>query len=173
MASFDLFQKSFEQDKENTKQQHSTWLKESARTEASIAKAVELYNIADTTSAHSRLAQIFFYGKEGEYQDYYKSYEYLIRLPEDHSDITRYMLGKSYLEGLGVEQDTSKALEILIKTAENGHMNSKLLLANSYYNGTPFTQNDREALRWFMSAGKQGNANAQFMAGLILSKLSG
>ncbi|MCG3775694.1 MAG: Secretory immunoglobulin A-binding protein EsiB [Nitrospira sp.] len=73
-----------------------------------------------------------------------------LRNAADHGDaLAQYILGNSYLNGIGVSKDAVEAAKWYRKAADQGDSPSQYNLGNSYANGDGVAKDEAEAVKWY------------------------
>lgn len=91
----------------------------------------------------------------------------LFGMADEQGDVAaQYILGVSYLNGIGVPKDAGKAVEWFSKAAEQGLAWAQNDLARCYYNGNGMPRDVRKAVEWYHKAAEQEYAEAQFYLGV-------
>jgi len=119
--------------------------------------------------AYMFLATDYYNGSKVK-QDYVKAREYYQILFDAGIVGESYMLGKIYLEGLGIDADIDKGIEYY-KIASETHEGEKasMVLAKLYYDGEIVDRDIDEAIKWYERAVECGSWAAAKKLGDIYS----
>ncbi|MBL9135468.1 MAG: SEL1-like repeat protein [Verrucomicrobiales bacterium] len=79
-----------------------------------------------------------------------------------------WLIGKSYLEGDGVDRNVPKAMQWLTQAANHGHTEAAVTIAQLCLEGTEVTKDPRRAKALLESAAKGGSARASYLLGQLL-----
>ena len=77
----------------------------------------------------------------------------------------QYFLGKSYMDGTGIDQDYNEAAKWLLKAAEQGNNEAQKEIGICYYYGYGVGQDYNEAVKWFSKALDGGEPEVLYMVG--------
>lgn len=94
-------------------------------------------------------------------KDYPKALAIYRPLADKGDAFAQWMLGRMYLEGLGVPKDPEQAQRLLRQAANQGNASLQFQLGTVYLGGSALTQNDSEAGTWFRKAAEQGHPEAR------------
>ena len=98
--------------------------------------------------------------------------EWLISVLNKHAEIpefknvTAFLLGWCYQNGVGVVKDYKEAVRLFSLAAQQGHSDAQFNLGLCYQNGAGVVKDDKEAVRLFSLAAQQGDSDALFNLGL-------
>ncbi|MBE8182370.1 MAG: tetratricopeptide repeat protein [Candidatus Portiera sp.] len=100
----------------------------------------------------------------GAYQD--KDYEtaiFLFREAGEGGHVeANYLLGKMYVQGIGVSKDPIEAFQWFHNAADGGDASSQAILGAMYKLGEAVAQDDNKAEWWLRKAAEQGNIEAKY-----------
>ena len=117
-----------------------------------LEKAAE-YRLPD---AYFLLAQIYRHGLATGIGDQERSREMLIRAAKSGVDDAQVELGKTYLNGVGVEKDPKNAFRWFQIAARKGNAAAQNQLAHLYYRGNGTQVNPVESAKWHILASRAG-----------------
>jgi len=75
------------------------------------------------------------------------------------------LLGRCYLEGIGVHKDEAVGASWIRKAAEKGHVEAQVGLGGLYFSGTGVPEDKAMAAKWIREAAEKGHAMAQMWLG--------
>ena len=70
------------------------------------------------------------------------------------------LIGRLYLNGLGVSQDYNEAMRWFRKAADAGNVCAKDWIGWMYQHGHGVSQDDTEAMQWYRKAAEAGDSDA-------------
>ncbi len=76
-----------------------------------------------------------------------------------------YMLGKCYLDGLGVSKNETAALRWMEEPARQGIADAQFVVGKAQLEGVGIKKDEEEAVSWFKKATQQGHKDAQYLLG--------
>lgn len=86
---------------------------------------------------------------------------------EKGDSFAQLLIGRAYLEGIGVPPDSVKALGWLEKSARQGDPLGQALLGVAYWTGKGMAQDIQKAHEWIERSAEQGNALGRLYLGLM------
>jgi peptidoglycan hydrolase-like protein with peptidoglycan-binding domain len=123
--------------------------------------------IEDPAGESYRKGRDFFFGRNGQPQDYERAATFLRQAAEQGHSRAQNMLGAVYGKGLGVQPDYAEAVKWYRRAADQDLANGQYNLAVMYANGHGVPRDLAEAERWFRLAANQGYASAQYNLGYM------
>ena len=92
--------------------------------------------------------------------------EALARSAEKGNAESQYLLGRRYVEGVGVETNVNKGIELLQNSATQKCASSLVYLGDLFYYGESVTKNYETAMKYYRLAADLGDDYAEFKIGL-------
>lgn len=83
------------------------------------------------------------------------------------------LMGRCYLDSIGVQQNCEEALKWLELAANQGCSDSQNLVGIFYRNGIVVSQNHNEAYKWFKKSADQGNHDGLASLGMVYDRGEG
>ena len=77
------------------------------------------------------------------------------------------LLGRAYMDGIGVDQNVDRALVLLTSAADQGYAQAQYEVGVVYREGNVVQRDQVRALEYFLLAAEQGDPEAQYHAGFM------
>ena len=112
------------------------------------------------TEAQERLALLYYL--HGKYSD---ALVWARKAAVENSPLGLWMIGKCFLEGLGVEQDETEGIKWMEGAAELGDSSAQWHIALAYYKGTVLPKNYTKMFEYLKKSAGQGNNMGTLLLG--------
>ena len=90
-----------------------------------------------------------------------KNFKAWTRAAEKGTPEGQLLLGRCYLEGIGVDEDKTVGATWCRKAADQGYAEAQYLIGVCYFDGEGVDKDIKEAMNWYRKAAEQGHAEAQ------------
>ena len=138
--------------------------------EPDVQKGIyHLFHAAKNNHLQAQTDLGWFYLTSDTFQRPSEGIKWLKRAAEQDFHEAQFLLGRAYIEGIGVKKDVTTGLEWLTIAAEAGDADAQLTLGIYYAKGTVVPHSFDLALKWLEKAADQGEYEAMFYIGEIYS----
>lgn len=130
-------------------------------------KLIKAASDAGYTPAQGRYGEYLIYGSHGVTQDQKKGIALVEKAVEKEDAYSLGVLGRCYIDGVGVDVDYKRGYEYCLKAHEEGDSDGTFLIGWCYHNGKGTTKDVTKALDYYEKAIQQNHRAALYNLGIL------